>query len=80
MISFIKMGLRRDIILRSLKVSLVVGTILVIINKAGIILQGNLDFFSVIQILLTYLVPFLVSEYSSISMLHQSEKQKKQAA
>ena len=80
MISFIKMGLRRDIILRSLKVSLVVGTILVIINKSGIILQGNLDFFSVIQILLTYLVPFLVSEYSSISMLYQAEKQKKQAA
>ena len=57
------------------KVSLVVGTILALINHGPAILDLSLTGGAVFQILLTYLVPYGVSTYSSAKIIvgNQSE-------
>lgn len=50
----------------SLKVSLVVGTLLALINHGESILQMSLSRESVFKILLTYLVPYGVATYSAV--------------
>ena len=52
---------------RSLKVSLLVGTFLTVINQHHAILNGDWSVFLFGQILLTYMVPFCVATYGSIS-------------
>ncbi len=49
----------------SFGISIVVGTILVLINQYQIIfLKETIDMIFVLQVFLTYLVPFLVATYS----------------
>ncbi|GAB5486697.1 MAG: hypothetical protein Pars2KO_02670 [Parasphingorhabdus sp.] len=48
--------------LRALKVATLVGTILILINQGDQILAGNMPPFW--KVLLTYLVPYLVSSYA----------------
>mgnify|MGYP005995709455 CR=1 FL=1 len=61
----------KEMILKSLKISLVVGTILNLINQGELIFA--LDFVNIdyIKSLLTYMVPFLVSTYTAISIKMQ---------
>ncbi len=54
------------VVITSLKVSLLVGTILALINHGESILQMSLSRESVFKILLTYLVPYGVSTYSAV--------------
>ncbi|MDC0933342.1 nitrate/nitrite transporter NrtS [Arcobacteraceae bacterium] len=58
----------QELIKKSLKIALVVGTLLNIINQAEILLA--LDFVNIdyIKSLLTYMVPFMVSSYTAVSM------------
>lgn len=58
---------------RAIKVSLLVGSILVLINHSDSIYDGNLQSHNLLQILATYLVPYLVSTYSSVSALRDQE-------
>lgn len=51
---------------RSIKVAVVVGTILMLINHGDIMMQGAIEEHHILKILLTYLVPYLVSTYSSV--------------
>lgn len=60
---FFKHAFNKDTILRSVKVSLVVGTILALLNHYNHI-EGLTSTY-IIQILLTYLVPFCVNAYGS---------------
>ena len=53
--------------------SLIVGTVLVLINQGDTIYNGQLDTRVVFKIALTYTVPFMVSTVSSIQALQQSE-------
>jgi hypothetical protein len=55
--------------LRSLKVSAIVGTILVAINQGDLILSGQLDASAVWKIPLTYLVPYCVATYGGVSAI-----------
>jgi len=48
-------------------VALVVGTILIVINQADVLLGGQLTAVVVAKIGLTYLVPFSVSTYSALA-------------
>ena len=64
--------LSRHIVARALRVSLVVGSILVLINHHDALLSGNITSKLVIKILLTYLVPFSVSSYSSYRALQDA--------
>ncbi len=60
-------AMRRDIVLRSLKVSVVVGSILAAINQGDALLSGQISGEVVWKIALTYLVPYCVSTYASVS-------------
>lgn len=52
---------------RALKVALVVGTILVAINQGDVLLHGHLP--PIWKIILTYMVPYSVSSYSSAAFI-----------
>jgi len=58
---FIKHAVMRHNLFRAIKVGLVVGTILGIINHYDIFITGNIESVVIIQIILTYFVPFSVS-------------------
>jgi hypothetical protein len=58
--------LRRDVMVRSLRVAVLVGTILVIINYGDKILGARLTRTDIVKIILTYCVPYCVSTYASV--------------
>lgn len=53
------------IVMRAIKVSLVVGTLLALINHYPKIMDWSFTAETVFQIMLTYFVPYAVSTYSS---------------
>ena len=65
----LKLLLSPDIVARSLRISLVVGTILVLINHLDLLVAGKLSSALAGKILLTYMVPYAVSSYSSYCAL-----------
>ncbi len=65
----VQLALRGDIVRRAVRVSAVVGTLLVAINHGDAVLAGSLDAERLVRILLTYLVPYGVSTYSSVQAL-----------
>ncbi len=68
--------MRRDIVLRGLKVGALVGMILVAINQGDMILTGQLDASAAWKIPLTYLVPYCVATYGSVSAIRANDKWK----
>jgi hypothetical protein len=62
---FIKNFFRRETILRAIKVALFVGPILIIINHHDSLLQLDFSNRQYFKFMLTFLVPFCVSAYSS---------------
>jgi len=64
--NWLSTALQTKILKRSLKVSAVVGTLLMLINHGDVILSGSIDLTHIFKILLTYLVPFSVATYSSV--------------
>ncbi|HCU88443.1 MAG TPA: hypothetical protein DGR97_00775 [Gammaproteobacteria bacterium] len=66
---------RADVVLRSLTVAVIVGTLLVLINYWDRLYPYSLDFNAWIKIALTYCVPYCVSSYASVSaIMEQSRK------
>jgi thiamine transporter ThiT len=65
-ISWFALATQKKTVMRSLKVATLVGTLLMIINHGDIIVTGNITLTHLLKILLTYVVPFLVSTYSSV--------------
>lgn len=63
------LALRQDVISRSLRVALVVGSVLVLINYSDKILARTLVPSDFVKVVLTYLVPYFVSTYASVSAL-----------
>ena len=64
------------IVKRALKVSAIVGTVLCAINHGDAMLAGEMTSKRWIQCALTYLVPYLVSTYSSLAALRDVETRK----
>lgn len=64
---------RRDIMLRSLRVAAVVGTVLILINHGQTMLDGVLTTSVLVQIVLTYCVPYAVATYASVRAVRSSE-------
>lgn len=58
---------RKDIFKRSLKIALIVGSILALLNHGDKIISARYTINDIIKILITYLVPFCVSTYSSVA-------------
>ncbi len=73
---WLRIAIRRDVVLRGLKVGAIVGTILVAINHGDLILSGQLDASAVWKIPLTYLVPYCVATYGGCEAIlqHQNEQ------
>ncbi len=65
-------------VLRSIKVALVVGTVLALINHFDAILSGAIGARRGFQIVLTYLVPYCVSMYGSAMQARYGELQELQ--
>lgn len=74
--SFFKHAKRKEIVVRSIKVALVVGTILGLINNSNAIFTGTMDSTRAFQMGLTYCVPYLVATYGAASKSAQAEKSK----
>lgn len=53
--------------------ALIVGTILILINHGNAILRGEVDLTRVLQMCLTFIVPYFVSTVSSVSTLLSAE-------
>jgi hypothetical protein len=66
---WLDIALRSDVRRRSLKVALLVGTILAAINYMDKLLVGTVSGTDLIKIGLTYLVPFAVSTHASVSTI-----------
>jgi len=61
-----KTALEKDIVLSSLKVALIVGGILNIINQGNVIFTLNFKTINWFTLLLNFVVPYLVSTYASV--------------
>ena len=69
MANWIAIALRTDVFLRSIKVAAIVGTILVAINQGDAILNGEFTPEFAWKVPMTYMVPYLVSTYASVSSI-----------
>jgi len=67
---------RRETVLRALKVAAVVGPILTVINQYDILFSGNFSARLWCKILLTFLVPYSVSSFSSARAYMENEAHK----
>ena len=72
--SWFQVARRHSIVRRAIKVSIVVGTLLVAINHLPALLQGDITRFRLFQIALTYVVPYCVATWSSVSALIEKEQ------
>jgi hypothetical protein len=72
--TFLHYWFRRDTVLRALKVAGVVGPILTVINQYDVLLSGHYSPRLFFKILLTFLVPYSVSSFSSARAYMESEK------
>ncbi|WP_419906438.1 nitrate/nitrite transporter NrtS [Hoeflea sp.] len=68
--NWLKLAMRADIVRRSLAVSLIVGTVLNIINQGDAFLGP--EPVSITKCILTYLVPYCVATYGAVSALAAS--------
>lgn len=70
---FFELASSRKIMVPALKVSLLVGTLLAMINHGNAILQMDVDNQRLFQVILTYCVPYCVSTYSAVKAIQQRE-------
>ena len=69
-----ELALSRIIVRRSLRVGLVVGTLLTVINQGDVLLSGAISAEVVAKILLTYCVPYAVSTYAGVGALLEEHR------
>ena len=72
---WLRLALRKDVAARAAKVSLVVGTLLAVINQGDVLVRGAVTAGVVTKIILTYLVPYGVATFASVQALRQQSKQ-----
>jgi hypothetical protein len=73
MAGWLRIALRRDVVLRATRVAVVVGAILIAINQGDVLLAGQIDTGTVFKLILTPAVPYLVSTFSSVAALRDLE-------
>ena len=66
---FWSLAASRNVLMRALRVSLLVGTVLGIINHGDAVLNGTFDLNNALKVLLTYFVPYAVATYSAVRAL-----------
>jgi hypothetical protein len=70
---FLKHAVERVCVVRAAKTSLVVGTVLALINHSDKLVNGTLTRTNVVQILVTYLVPYSVATFGSAMQARHME-------
>jgi len=68
---FLTIAKRPSIVKRSLYVSLIVGTVLNLINQGDVVV-GNASF-NLFKCVLTYIVPYCVATYGAVSALREQK-------
>jgi len=58
----------QDVYNKSFKVALIVGSFLNIINQGNFIVSQDFDSINYFKLILTYIIPFIVSSYTAISI------------
>jgi hypothetical protein len=71
--SWLLVASRPQVMQRSAKVAIVVGTILGVINHSDKMLAGNVDVITALKLGFTYLVPFSVSIWASVQAIITAE-------
>jgi len=66
---WLQLAFQFSVVKRALKYALVVGAILIAINHGGAIVSGHVTRGAAIQMLLTVMVPYVVSTLSSVGAL-----------
>jgi hypothetical protein len=66
-------AVRRDVIMRSLRVAAVVGVVLVAINYTDRWLSGNLTRADWFKMSLTFLVPYAVATYAAVDAIRRGK-------
>lgn len=73
----IQIARSRPVVTTALKVALLVGSVLALINHGPAMMRLMLSFENICQILLTYLVPYTVSTYSAVvATLREEDRQR----
>ncbi len=65
---------RRSVVLRALRVGLVVGGILIVLNQGDVLLSGDVSPGTLVKMILTPIVPYLVSTFSSVAAIREAER------
>ena len=76
MTDWLKIAMRRDVVIRGIKVGVIVGTILAAINHGDLIIERTLSPESAWKIARTYLVPYCVSTYAGVSAIINNNEKK----
>lgn len=63
---FFAIALSRSVVLRAAKIAGVVGLVLAVLNHGDSLVAGTADGTTWLKIVLTFLVPYCVSTYSSV--------------
>ena len=71
--NFMTLAAKPSTVRRALGFSIVVGTILILINHGDALLAGDIDTRRTLKILLTYSVPYCVSTLSSVQAVMESQ-------
>jgi len=71
---FFELAIKSHIVIPALKISLIVGTLLAMINHSSAILNMDLDIKRFLQIVLTYCVPYCVSTYSAVKAIQDRDE------
>jgi hypothetical protein len=69
---------RHETVMRAIKVAVIVGPILTVINQGDVLLSGQYSPRVFLKILLTFLVPYSVSSFSSARAYMEKEQQQTQ--
>lgn len=72
--SWLKDACRRSVVRRATKVSLIVGTLLSLINQGEVIFAWNISAAVMFKIVLTYAVPYSVTTYASVGALREPQR------
>lgn len=67
--NWLRVAFRRDVAGRALRVALIVGPILTLINQGDVLLNGEITASVIAKIVLTFLVPYFVSTYASVAAI-----------
>jgi len=65
---YCEIAISKSVVTRALKVSLIVGSALNLINQGNALITLSLEHISVIKMILTYLVPYTVTTYTATAM------------